>query len=407
MLRKEQVRAVGVSFAILALVYPSWYTYSIILPYIADDLQWSRATAAGGLAILVFVHALSAVPVGRLCDQFGARNVVRLGSLLLATALGLSSLIREPWQLYLLYGVLGGFGLALSGWVPAVTAINRQFRRRVSTATGIASMGIGVGALVGAPLIHQLIVNSDWRRAVLVNALIIFLGVQVMALLLPKASKAGRKLEWSNSLGEITLIFSKVMRLNRFWLLIAAFFSYSFGIQLLLAHQVAYLIDSAWDPILAAAVVAIVGVLSLPLRPILGNSSDQIGREPTYSLGAMALLAAIAMLSTLSIRPDWRAGLYLYAAFMATAYSTVAPVYPAVASDLFRGSDYGLIYGLLTLGSGLGSTLGILSGGIVFDIFNDYRAGFAIAAVLAVLATVFVWLAAPRHGLAIAEYRQT
>ena len=63
---------------------------------------------------------------------------------------------HQLWLLYLGYGVLGGCGLGL-GYVSPVSTLIRWFPDRRGMATGMAIMGFGGGAIIGAPLKEFLI----------------------------------------------------------------------------------------------------------------------------------------------------------------------------------------------------------------------------------------------------------
>jgi len=60
------------------------------------------------------------------------------------------------WLLYLGYGVIGGCGLGL-GYVSPVSTLIRWFPDRRGMAAGMAIMGFGGGAIIGAPLKEFLI----------------------------------------------------------------------------------------------------------------------------------------------------------------------------------------------------------------------------------------------------------
>jgi MFS family permease len=63
---------------------------------------------------------------------------------------------HQLWLLYLGYGVIGGCGLGL-GYVSPVSTLLKWFPDRRGMATGLAIMGFGGGAIIGAPLIDRLI----------------------------------------------------------------------------------------------------------------------------------------------------------------------------------------------------------------------------------------------------------
>jgi MFS family permease len=58
---------------------------------------------------------------------------------------------HKIWLLYLGYGVIGGIGLGL-GYVSPVSTLIKWFPDRRGMATGMAIMGFGGGAMIGAPL---------------------------------------------------------------------------------------------------------------------------------------------------------------------------------------------------------------------------------------------------------------
>ena len=64
---------------------------------------------------------------------------------------GMGILTHQLWLLYLGYGVIGGCGLGL-GYVSPVSTLIRWFPDRRGMATGMAIMGFGGGAMIGAPM---------------------------------------------------------------------------------------------------------------------------------------------------------------------------------------------------------------------------------------------------------------
>ncbi len=71
----------------------------------------------------------------------------------LISALGIAQ--HQIWLLYLGYGVLGGCGLGI-GYISPVSTLIKWFPDRPGMATGMAIMGFGGGAMIGAPLADRL-----------------------------------------------------------------------------------------------------------------------------------------------------------------------------------------------------------------------------------------------------------
>src|SRR5215831_3404721 len=65
---------------------------------------------------------------------------------------------HQMWLLWLGSGVIGGLGLGL-GYISPVSTLIKWFPDRRGMATGMAIMGFGGGAMIGAPLAQKLMAN--------------------------------------------------------------------------------------------------------------------------------------------------------------------------------------------------------------------------------------------------------
>ena len=84
----------------------------------------------------------------------GTVAAVCWGGGFLIAALGIH--LHNLWLWYLGYGVIGGCGLGL-GYVSPVSTLIKWFPDRRGMAAGMAIMGFGGGAFIGAPLKEWLI----------------------------------------------------------------------------------------------------------------------------------------------------------------------------------------------------------------------------------------------------------
>ncbi|MED5449411.1 MAG: OFA family MFS transporter, partial [Planctomycetota bacterium] len=102
---------------------------------------------------IVFL-GLSAALAGKWLERVGPRLVGSVaaacwGGGFLIGAIGIWT--HQLWLVYLGYGALGGCGLGL-GYVSPVSTLIRWFPDRRGMAAGMAIMGFGGGAMIGAPL---------------------------------------------------------------------------------------------------------------------------------------------------------------------------------------------------------------------------------------------------------------
>jgi MFS family permease len=67
--------------------------------------------------------------------------------------------------------------------------------------------------------------------------------------------------------------------------------------------------------------------------------------------------------------------LWLLAGFLLFVGSTIGsrgPLIAAVAMQIYRGKRAGIIFGSISIGSGLGAAIGAWSGGLIHDLTNSY-----------------------------------
>lgn len=116
--------------------------------------DWQLGSIIWIFSIAIVFLGLAAAFAGRWLEKVGPRCVGVTAALLwgggfLIGCLGIQ--LHSLWLLYLGYGVLGGCGLGL-GYVSPVSTLIRWFPDRRGLATGMAIMGFGGGAMIGAPL---------------------------------------------------------------------------------------------------------------------------------------------------------------------------------------------------------------------------------------------------------------
>ncbi len=118
----------------------------------ADD--WTLKGVVWIFTVSIVVLGLAAAIAGRWLETVGPRMVGVVSACCWGGGFivgGIGIITHELWLLYLGYGVLGGCGLGL-GYVSPVSTLIRWFPDRRGMATGMAIMGFGGGAMIGAPL---------------------------------------------------------------------------------------------------------------------------------------------------------------------------------------------------------------------------------------------------------------
>jgi MFS family permease len=126
--------------------------------------DWTLSQVVWIFTVAIVFLGLSAAFAGKWLEKVGPRTVGTVAAFCWGGGFLVGSLgiwLHQLWLLYVGYGVIGGCGLGL-GYVSPVSTLLKWFPDRRGMATGLAIMGFGGGAIIGAPLIDAL-VNSFYR----------------------------------------------------------------------------------------------------------------------------------------------------------------------------------------------------------------------------------------------------
>ena len=140
----------------------SVYAWSVFNPPLIRELgvvvsaadDWSLSSVVWIFSVAIVALGLAASIAGKWLEEVGPRCVgvtaaILWGGGFIIGSFGIAT--HQLWLVYLGYGVFGGCGLGL-GYVSPVSTLIRWFPDRRGMATGMAIMGFGGGAMIGAPL---------------------------------------------------------------------------------------------------------------------------------------------------------------------------------------------------------------------------------------------------------------
>ena len=141
--------------------------------------DWTFTQLGWIFSIAIVFLGLSAATFGRWLENAGPRKAMLVsaccfGSGFLVSALGVQT--HQLWLIYLGYGVLGGIGLGL-GYISPVSTLIKWFPDRPGMATGLAIMGFGGGAMIGAPLATALMNHFKSANSTGVAPTFIVMGI--------------------------------------------------------------------------------------------------------------------------------------------------------------------------------------------------------------------------------------
>jgi MFS family permease len=365
---------VAAGFAVTCVGFGCVYSFSAFIESLQRDFGAARGSVSLVFSLAGFLYFALGSVSGPLADRFGSRRLAVIGMILIAAGLALASLAQSLPTVYAAYGLGVGLGVGCS-YVPAMGAVQRWFVKRRGFASGLASSGIGVGALVGPPLASHLIGLYGWRETYLIlGALSVIVGAG-MALLLendprdrglgPDGAPPRPKARNAESSGAS---IKEAIKSRRFLGLYAACLFCSFGAFVPFVHLTPYAVDHGIAQSSAVLLVSAIGIGSTIGRFFLGGLADRLGRR--LALTAMFVGMALALVIWLTSTTFWP--LAVFALLFGIAYGGWVALLPAVVMDYFGGRNVSGLIGILYTSAGFGTLIGPAAAGFAFDFNHSY-----------------------------------
>lgn len=387
---------------VLAVAFGLFFSFPIFFVPLVEEFTWSRGLTAGAFSLSAIVQGLLSPVVGALVDRFGARRVMLSGAFVLGVSCLLAGRITAAWQLYLVTGVLAASGVCALGWVPSGALVAQWFRQRRGSMMGLTFSGMGIGVMVLGPVAQWLISGRGWREAYTI------LGAGTLALLLPTVWFAIREapapprppgndspVSGRSDAASPGMSMQEALASRAFWALFFAYLCTPLAVFPVVTHQVAFAVDQGFPRLFVAGIFGLTGLMSTVGRIGFGIAADRVGRELSATVSYAC--TAFGTLALLAIEASPRAGwLYGYALLFGLGFGARGPIITAIASTLFPGRQFGVIYGALSVGNGIGGAIAPWFGGFVHDVTGSYRVAFLVSTLFCAAGAALFWVARPR-----------
>ncbi|MBJ7600629.1 MAG: hypothetical protein DLM67_20565 [Candidatus Nephthysia bennettiae] len=379
------------------------YLFSLLLVPMQKELGWSRAELSGAYAMSSLVLGLAGLPVGRLIDRSGPRAPWMTGAALGALCLLAVSLIHQPWQFYLFWGLgLGVAGALMSLQVASTTVANWFFRRR-GRALAILTVLVGLTAPLYVPAASWLITHLGWREAVAILA-IAFVAVPLPLGLLLRRRPEDVGLRPDGDPAPVggtekspdldAFAFREAMRSPAFWTLTISTLFSATALGAVTAHQVAHMIGRGTDPNVAASLIGVLGLLSIPGRFFFIAATDWLGaRRMLVSVIGIQTVGLVIL--TLGHSTAW---FLAYSIVYGAAAGSAFGVRASMMAAMFGRRAFGSISAVFQLFVYVGTAIGPIGAGLLYDRLHSYDVAFTIATLMTG-ATIAGLLLIPRTRL--------
>ena len=352
------------------------------LPSVAGD--WTQTQIALTFSIAIAFLGAAAAIFGKWVERSGPRKTMIASGLCFGGGFAIGALgiqWHQLWLVYAGYGVLGGCGLGL-GYIAPVSTLVKWFPDRPGMATGLAIMGFGGGAFIGANL-SQTLMNHFQGISVEPTLKVItdtgtaptFLwmgGIYLLAALfgalivrVPAADwrPAGYDPALTRQNAMITtqqVALDQAWKTPQFWFLwVVLCFNVTAGISILetASPMIREMFNGRVTEAAATAYVAFLSLFNMVGRFVWSSTSDFTGRKVVY---AIYLLLGAALYCTIPYAG--RAGnVVLFVgvtAVIISMYGGGFATVPAYLKDLFGTMNVGAIHGRLLTAWSVAGVLG-------------------------------------------------
>ncbi|MGA8655404.1 MAG: MFS transporter [Chthoniobacterales bacterium] len=377
----------------------------LIVP-LEKEFGWTRSTISAAISINLLLYGLIGPFAAGLMNRFGVRKVMLVSLTLLSGGVILTTAVRAPWQLNLLWGILVGAGTGMLAIVLGTTVVHRWFRIHQGLAVGILTASTATGQLLFLPLLAHFVEQDGWRVAVsvLVGALFLVLVVVAVGMRSAPADIGARAFgqaddepdsepdREANPFREALAALALGMRSKDFWLLAGSFFICGASTNGLIGtHLIPACIDHGISEVGAAGLLAMMGIFDLIGTTASGWLSDRFSNR--WLLFAYYGLRGISLLFLPQAFDPTFTRLPIFAVFYGLDWIATVPPTVALTARIFGRAKVGLMFGWIVAAHQIGAGAIAYLAGFIRTNQGSYDQAFLLSGAACILtAAAVLWI---------------
>ncbi|HEX6017462.1 MAG TPA: MFS transporter [Burkholderiaceae bacterium] len=376
---------VALAIAQLLVWAALYYGFSSFVLPMRDDLRWSEATLMGAFSVGLAAWAGGSYAVGAAIDRGRGRAVLAGGTVLGGIGLCAWALVREPWQLYAAWLLLG-VAMAMLLYDPAFIVLTKRYPQRYRHGITALTLVAGFASTLSFPAVAWLMPALGWRGTLLAMAAVMLVVVLPLHLWAVRGDDAGGAAA-ARQPDERDNTLRQALHQSTFWLLTLAFTLYFFTNGALWAHMMPALASKGLSQGEALSVVVWVGPAQVAGRLLFAA----LGRAWSMRLlGAVVLTGLpIALVLFALARSPWV--LWLFAALFGAVNGLITIVRGGLIPEVFGRAQVGRISGAMT-GIGLLARAGApVSTAALLLALGGYRELLLLLGAFGVVAVLSFW----------------
>ena len=409
----------AVTFVVLLVGAGIRATPGVLILPLEQEFGWSDATISTAVAVNILLYGLIGPFAVAVMERFGLRRTVCGALSLLTVGVGLTALMRSPWELVLLWGGVVRRGTGMVALVLGATIAERWFVRNRGLVLGLLTASSATGQLIFLPLLASLAVHVGWRAVSLTVAGCALALIPLVAVLLrdrpadlgiPPYGGAvieAKIIRTQNPALRAVLALRTGLRSRDFWLLGGSFFVCGASTNGLIGtHLITACGDHGIAEVRAAGLLAVMGVFDFLGTTGSGWLTDRFDSRVLlswyYGLRGLSLMF-------LPFSFDYSFyGLSVFAVFYGLDWIATVPPTVRVAAQSFGKENAALMFGWIAAAHQIGGAFAAWAAGYVRTASGSYTSAFIAAGLICLGAAAmvpFIGMGRPQLGRGLAAAR--
>lgn len=372
----------------LSLAMGMRQSLGIFIPPITGDLSLSVSDFTIAIALQNLVWGIAQPFTGALVTRIGFRPIMLAGAALYALGMVMFTLAQGLMTIILSAGFAVGIAMACTGSAVAMAASVRPVPPAMrSLVLGMVSAVGSIGAMLAAPLGQYVMQAWDWRMGA---ACFVVLALAM----LPAAWFAGRVDAQAplppspipdGSDGSARAVLRLARRNVPFVVMALAYFVCGMQLVFISTHLPTYLNICGMDPMLSAQALAVIGGFNALGSLFFGWAGGRWNKQGL--LGMIYILRSLTLVGFFWTWPTPESTL-VFSAIMGFLWLGVVPLVSGWIAQTFGLKWQAMLAGVAFCSHQLGSFVGAIGGGLVYDHLNSYSLAWQVGAAIGLTAGV-------------------
>jgi len=404
------------------------YGFSALFKPISAELGFSRAVTSVAAGIGRFEGGIESPLTGWLADRYGPRWIILFGVFILGLGLILMYFINSLWAFFVVWGFMLGTGHNIACAFTLDIAITNWFVKKRGLAMSIRWVVSGLSGVLVLPLIAWLIPTLGWRMTCVIGGMVMLLvglplawffvkkyrpeyygllpdGATMEEDVVDESRVIDRGVMYAAEVHEVEFALKQAVRTPTYWLLIVAQAGHAMAIPAIGVHAIPFLTDIGIDPVVAAGIMAIMVLASIPARFIGGFLADRVKKEHLrFLMGGLYLVQAVGF--TVFLLNQSMAMIYIWFVLYGFGHGAGLTLFSLIRARYFGRKSFGSVggtAGMLITPVGIAAPIYL---GWMYDTTGSYITAFTVVtAVIAFCGILSLFILPPRPPAQVTNIR--